>query len=226
MRRLILGAVALASVVAVLGALVSQSWHPLLDLDLSVASALRFDGGGSHGVDALQVLTAPGSTGFRLVVLLPLALLYAARRQFRVTGFVLLAAGTVGLLTSLLKILVGRERPTTDDPLVFAHGLSYPSGHSSGAAVLAGVLIVILWPLVSRHWRPFLVAGLTLLALTVAWTRIGLGVHYLSDTVGGLCLGAAVVLASMALFGMHPGGRGWLPEGGRPDRTPESAGLG
>lgn len=217
MRRLLIGAAVLLAVVAALGVLVAEDVRALLDLDLSVGVALRPQGGGSFHVDVLQVLTAPGLTVFRVVVLVPVAILFAFRGQRRVAGFVVLAAVAVSPLTILLKELVARVRPTSDDPLVAANGLSFPSGHSSGAATLAGVLIVVLWPVVSRSWRPWLVGVLTLGALGVAWTRIALGVHYLSDAVGGLALGAAVVLLSMAAFGLYPGGPGELPQRGWPN---------
>jgi len=217
MRRLLLGAAALSAVVAVLAVLVSESAAALLDLDVAAGSALRFDGGGSTGVDVLQVLTAPGLSVFRLVVVVPLAILFAVRRQLRVTGFIAVAAVAVGPLTTLLKELVGRVRPTADDPLVAAYGLSFPSGHSSGAATLAGVLLVVLWPILSRRWRPWVAAVLVLTALCVAWTRIALGLHYLSDVVGGLALGATVVLVSMVVFGLYPGGPAQLPGPERED---------
>ncbi|MBA3368374.1 MAG: phosphatase PAP2 family protein [Geodermatophilaceae bacterium] len=216
MRPLLIGASVLAAIVAILGVLVDQSVRGLLELDLAVASALRFQGAGSSGVTVLQVLTSPGLSVFRFVVLLPVAVFFALWGRLRVLGFVLLAGLSVGPLTTGLKELVGRVRPTADDPLVAADGLSFPSGHSSGAATLAGVALVILWPLLRPRLRPWVTASLILLALCVAWTRIALGVHYLSDTVGGLALGAAVVLVSMAVFGVYPGGRGRLPEHGWP----------
>jgi undecaprenyl-diphosphatase len=216
MRPLLIGASVLAAIVAILGVLVDQSVRGLLELDLAVASALRFQGAGSSGVTVLQVLTSPGLSVFRFVVLLPVAVFFALWGRLRVLGFVLLAGLSVGPLTTGLKELVGRVRPTADDPLVAADGLSFPSGHSSGAATLAGVALVILWPLLRPRLRPWVTASLILLALCVAWTRIALGVHYLSDTVGGLALGAAVVLASMAVFGLYAGGQAQLPEHGWP----------
>lgn len=224
MRARLIGAAALlAVVVAVLGVLVGHKAPVIIDIDRSVGVALLFRGGG-FGVDVLQVLTAPGSTLFRVVVLVPLVVVYAIRRHWRMVGFVVLAELVVGPLTLLLKDVVGRGRPAAEDPLVYAGGLSFPSGHSSGAACLAGILLVVLWPVVNRRWRPFVVAGLAVFALVVAWTRIALGVHYLSDTVGGLCLGAAVVLVSMAIFGVYPGGPGSRPVPGRPELSARSAG--
>jgi len=216
MRPVLIGATVLAAIVAILGVLVDQDVRGVLELDLAVGSALRFHGTGCSGVDVLQVLTVPGLSVFRFVVLAPVAVFFAVLGRLRVASFVLLAALTVGPLTTLLKELVGRVRPTADDPLVAADGLSFPSGHSSGAATLAGVLLVLLWPLLTSRWRPWVAAVLTLAALCVAWTRIALGVHYLSDTVGGLALGTAVVLVSMALLGVYPGGPAQLPEHGWP----------
>ncbi len=222
MRRLLLGAAVLAALVTVLAVLVAHSVPALLDVDAAAGAALRFDGGGSTGVDVLQVLTAPGLSVFRLVILLPLAVWYAVRREFRVTGFILVAAVVVGPLTTLLKELVGRVRPTADDPLVAADGLSFPSGHSSGAATLAGILLVLLWSVVNHRWRVWLAGALVLAATCVAWTRIALGVHYLSDVLGGLSLGAAVVLASMAVFGIYPGGPAERSASGRVDAAARS----
>ncbi len=219
MRRLLMAALALIAVFAILGVLVAQDVRALLEVDRFVGAALRPQHAGTFQVDVLEVLTAPGLTVFRLVVLLPVAILLAVRHQRRLAGFVVLAALAVAPLTTLFKAVVGRIRPTADDPLVSASGLSYPSGHASGAATLAGVLLVVLWPVVGRRWRPWLAGALVLGALCVAWTRIALGVHYLSDVVGGMALGAAVVVLSMVAFGIHPGRSAALPGQGSPDEA-------
>lgn len=224
MRPLLVGTAVLSAVVAILGVLIGHEVAAVINFDLSVAHALRWSGSGFQ-VAVLQILTSPGLTVLRLIVLLPIAVCFAVRRQWRVMGFILLATAIVGPLTLLLKAVVGRVRPTADDPLVSALGLSFPSGHSSGGATLAGVLLVVLWPLVARRWRPWLVGALALLALTVAWTRMALGVHFFTDVVGGMALGAAVVLVSMLAFGIYPGGPGELPERGWPNLAHRSAGL-
>lgn len=218
MRRLAISVVILAAVVAALGVLVGVGSPALLALDASVGKALAYQGPNAFYVGLLQVLTAAGLTVFRIVLLVPIAVFLAVRGRVRTMGFAVLAAGTVGPLTTLLKELVGRVRPSYDDPLVSASGLSYPSGHSAGAATLAGVLLVVFWPLVSRRWRPSLAVAAALGAICVAWTRLALGVHYLSDTVGGLALGTAVVFFWMAVFGLYRGGQAEPLERGRPTR--------
>ncbi|MDQ3505559.1 MAG: phosphatase PAP2 family protein [Actinomycetota bacterium] len=219
MRRLLMAAVALITVFATLAVLVAQDVRALLEVDRVVGAALRPQLDGTFQVDVLQVLTAPGLTVFRLVVLWPVAILLAVRRQRRLAGFIVLTAVAVAPLTTLFKELVARVRPTADDPLVAASGLSYPSGHAAGAATLAGVLLVVLWPVVSRRWRPWLAGALVLGALCVAWTRIALGVHYLSDVVGGLALGTAVVLLSMLAFGLDRSRPGEVPGGEGSDKA-------
>lgn len=219
MRPLLISAAVLATLVAILGVLIGLEVPAVINFDLAVAQAVRYKSGGTFQVNTLQVLTSPGLTVFRLLVLLPIAVMFALRRQLRMLGFIILAGATVGPLTVLLKAVVGRVRPNAADRLVAAGGMSYPSGHSSGAAALAGMLIVALWPVVGLRWRPWLIGGLSLLALTVAWTRMALGVHYLTDVVGGLALGVTVVLVSMLIFGIYPGGPGQLPQRGWPKQA-------
>lgn len=214
MRRILIMAATLAGLITVLWILVVEGNATLLAIDGTLGRALRYDGGSSTKIDILQVLTSPGLTVFRLVVLAPVVIVLAVRGQERMLGVVLLAGVSVGPLTALLKVLAGRVRPTADDPLVAADGLSFPSGHASGAAALVGILLVVLWPILTSRSRPWMASGLIVGALCVAWTRVALGVHYLSDVVGGLALGATVVLVSMALFGLYPGGP--ADQSGRP----------
>jgi membrane-associated phospholipid phosphatase len=77
---------------------------------------------------------------------------------------------------------------------------SYPSSH---AAIVAG--FYLLWaallavsdtPALVRRW----VAGLlVLLSLGVLWSRLSLGAHYLTDLLGGILLGVAIVAAAWTL---------------------------
>jgi undecaprenyl-diphosphatase len=98
----------------------------------------------------------------------------------------------------------------------FTHGgarldsLSYPSGHSSGIATLVTVALVLAWPLMAgraRHWA--LAAGV-FLVLLVGLTRMWLGVHFLSDVIGGWALGVGWALLTALLFGAFAEGRASL----------------
>lgn len=92
-----------------------------------------------------------------------------------------ISAGLVQLLKSLY------ERPRPEDILVTVDSGSFPSGHSANAATLAVVLGIILW----RTW--VWVAG-AVYVVVMMLSRTYLGAHWISDTVGGLLLGAAVAV--------------------------------
>lgn len=98
-----------------------------------------------------------------------------------------------------MKAAVDRERPRWPDPVDSAHFSAFPSGHAMTAAVSCGLL---LWLLRLYGAGPALWAGAMAVAVVsvigVAVTRVYLGVHWLTDVVGGTLLGAAVVAFTVA----------------------------
>jgi lipid A 4'-phosphatase len=109
--------------------------------------------------------------------------------------FLFLAVAVSGLVTDLIKIVVGRARPK----LLFADGFhgftwgatqsdywSFPSGHATTVAALA-VGLTLLWPRGAALYAA--------LALLVAASRIIIGVHYVSDVLMGLAIGGGTAWA-------------------------------
>ncbi len=131
--------------------------------------------------------------------------------------FVVVTAVAGGLLDTLVKVLVNRPRPVVDHPVASALGKSFPSGHSMSSVVVYGSVCLVVRGALPRRGRRWAVAGTALLIVTVGLTRLLLGVHFVSDVVGGFLLGAAWLLASSAAF------RLWLEED-RPTGDPEGAG--
>ena len=107
-------------------------------------------------------------------------LMHTAEDGFEAT---LLAAG---IITPLLKQVVGRERPREDDGSSdFDGGASFPSGEATQAFALASVI--------ARHYRQGWVDGLVYgLASVIAWQRIESDAHWASDVVAGAAIGTAV----------------------------------
>ena len=194
------------TLLALLGWAVVAGAGPVLRLDRAVSGAL-YAGDDRSGLReaVLQVATAPGSSAFRAVVVLAALVWLLRRRELRTAGWVLVATALVGPLTTLLKELVGRPRPQFAEGGAELDSLSFPSGHASGVATLVTVALVVAWPLLSRAGRRRALAAGVLLALLVGCTRMWLGVHFLSDVVGGWALGVAwsllVALAARALPG-------------------------
>jgi membrane-associated phospholipid phosphatase len=198
-------------VVALLGWAVAAEWAPLLQLDRTVSTALYAGDDRPRLVEvALQVATAPGLSVVRGVVLLPVLVWLVLRRAWWTAAWVLVAAATISPLTSLLKELVGRARPQFAEGGARYETLSFPSGHSSGIACLATIGLVLAWPLLAPAARRAWLAAGVALVLLVGLTRMLLGVHFLSDVVGGWSLGLGWTLVVALAFGALPGGRSAL----------------
>jgi undecaprenyl-diphosphatase len=78
---------------------------------------------------------------------------------------------------------------------------TFPSGHVSAAVAFMGI-VAIAFGAKPRHVLVWL--GIAAVTAVVAATRIYLGVHWFSDTLGGVFLGCSAVLAGAALL-PHPG---------------------
>jgi undecaprenyl-diphosphatase len=160
-------------------------------------------------VAALRAFTHLGS-GWALTVVaivVAAALLWRRERVLAVGWLIALAGG--GLLNYALKALFARPRPTFDEPIALAAGWSFPSGHSMGTFVTFGMLSYLGVLFVrTLHVR------LALIALAMSWTvamgfsRMYLGVHYLSDILAGFAAGSmwlAVCISGIEVARRRPG---------------------
>jgi membrane-associated phospholipid phosphatase len=198
-------------VLALLGAGVRSDFGPQLRLDAAVSEALYVGDDRAGALDGLlQVLTALGLSWVRLLVFLPVLVSLVRRRQWRTAGWVITAIAFVGPLTTLLKEFFGRIRPPFEEGGARLESLSFPSGHASGIATLVAVALVLGWPLLTARARHRALAAGVVLVVLVGLTRMWLGVHYLSDVLGGWSFGLAWTLGIALLFGAFPGGRAAL----------------
>ncbi|HEX5227958.1 MAG TPA: phosphatase PAP2 family protein [Bryobacteraceae bacterium] len=115
-------------------------------------------------------------------------LMLGGRNRFEALG----AAGVSSVLSILLflwlKRLTGRRRPCQIEPHCWATLLppdqfSFPSGHTMTAFAVAIPLIL---------FYPTLIIGLLFCALSIAASRILLGMHFLSDVVAGMLIGTGL----------------------------------
>lgn len=111
-----------------------------------------------------------------------------------------LTMGSGILLNRAVKLLIRRPRPSVDI-LMHYGSFSFPSGHSSAAALIVGCLIILASKIIARQWfRRFLIVLLIILTLAVGFSRIYVGAHYPSDVLAGWCLGVAVVTGFQLIF--------------------------
>lgn len=104
---------------------------------------------------------------------------------------------------NVFKVIVGRVRPETYRMPEFLReqGMSFPSGHVTFIAALVGCLFLILLPKInSAFLKVFLALSAFVLILLTMLSRLLLGVHYLSDTVGSLLWVTAVISLTYPLF--------------------------
>ena len=126
------------------------------------------------------------------------ALYFVHARQWRrfSTLVVCLAGGLA--LNVLMKLAFHRARPSFDNPLLTLASYSFPSGHVAGSTILYGLGVVFVFARTqSWKWRIAAVI-LAVLAITlVAFTRVYLGVHYLSDVGAAFAEGVAWLAISL-----------------------------
>ncbi len=96
-------------------------------------------------------------------------------------------------------------------PVAHAPGNSFPSGHALGSFVVYGALLLVFLPAMAPRWRkPARSPSSPCWSWPIGLTRIALGVHFVSDVLGGWLLGAAWLGVTAYAF------RLWRRERGRP----------
>lgn len=107
-------------------------------------------------------------------------------------NFVLASVAGGSLLSTILKLIFARPRPTVVPHLVEVSSASFPSGH----AMLSAVVYLTLGALLSRVEGPprakiYILSVAILLTFLVGVSRVYLGVHWPTDVLAGWCAGAA-----------------------------------
>jgi len=187
-------------VLGALGLLVRTN-SSLLRIDRSVAPWGE-DHMTSFAQSTLDVVTSLGSTGVIVVCTVGVFVVEIIRRPSRWLPVFLIAV-TVGqtIMSTQVKDLVNRVRPTAN-PIAHTLGPSFPSGHTTGAAACFAAFALVLGRGRSRNAQAVLAGIAMFVAIAVAASRVLLGVHWLTDVIGGLALGWAwFALCSIAFGG-------------------------
>jgi membrane-associated phospholipid phosphatase len=212
--RLTLFAIALTLVAIPFGLLLHQVMTdgPLTKYDTALAKDLHElvrDSDAASG--ALHGISFLGKPIWLTFVIGAPALWLFWRGSKRLAIYLVATSITGGIVDTIVKLAVGRPRPVLDEPLAEAFGKSFPSGHSMSSMVCYGALLLAFLPIIPRRGRPLAFAVTGLLIFSIGISRLGLGVHFLSDVLGGFVLGAAWLIAATAAFSI------WRVERGRPE---------
>jgi undecaprenyl-diphosphatase len=137
-----------------------------------------------------------GGDGWLWYALGLVILLFGGGPRFLGIGAAVLSSGTGIALFLRLKKAAGRRRPSAFEPHCWATLLppdqfSFPSGHTITAFAVAVSL---------SGFYPELASGLFFCAISVAASRILLGMHFLSDVLAGAAIGTALACGAVALM--------------------------
>jgi len=180
----------------------------LVALDGRVANFLHAHAGGA-ALTFFFALTQLHSPPALTALSLAFAAVLARLRQWYWILTLAAALGGGMLVNVVLKASYERLRPHFEDPLLVLTSYSFPSGHAAGATLFYGVLAAFL---VSRTYdwrrRAAAVAGAIVAVLLVAFSRMYLGAHYLSDVLAAIC--ASTVWLVLCLSAGHALVRGRL----------------
>ncbi len=202
--RAVLGAVALclaAVPFTVLAILVGDRTGFVVDLDRQVAGSLHQYALQHPGfTSAMRVVSTIATPAAWWAVLVPMFGWLAFRRRWRLAAFVAVTGAGGPLLSRMFKSLVGRPRPVFAHPVATAAGWSFPSGHALAATVGFGILVLVFGPPLGRTGRIWLCVAAAAGVIAIGFSRLALGVHFLSDVVGAVVIGTAWVLAMTAAF--------------------------
>jgi undecaprenyl-diphosphatase len=196
-------AMALAGAATLLGLFLVLAEEVVLDgrgwLDRTTSIEIR-EYATPDRTEAVRAITELGSSWFAAIVCGGILLWLLWQRRFSTA----VAIGGIFLIAKLmetgLKLIFERARPTVVPHLQDAGGYSFPSGHTMTAVITYGLLAAVLVGQLSGRLRYVPPAMAALIVAAVGFSRVYLGVYYLTDVLAGtLVAGACLILAIAAL---------------------------
>lgn len=146
----------------------------------------------------IRIITNIGSVVFSIIIIIIISiLLYKYNKKEDLKYFLIIMI--IGNITSFtLKLIIARNRPDILR-LMVENTYSFPSGHTFITTLLYGSILVLLNKYYKKSYVLWTIYGI--LVMLIMFTRIYLGVHYFSDTLGGFFLGIIFLFIFYKLVG-------------------------
>ena len=192
-RKGILGIGGLAILVAVL--CICAHWEPRFPGDLRLTHLVQSVD--SEPLRSIMEWVSFLTGGWRAPVLIIAGAIVTWRCLGKWKAGLVLMTWLSSPISSGLKLIVGRPRPTADLVLVFRTepGNSFPSGHAFFAIVFWGLLAYFaLTRMKRRSLRVLTLSGFTVIVVWIGVSRVYLGAHWPSDVLGGYIFGALFLM--------------------------------
>jgi membrane-associated phospholipid phosphatase len=146
----------------------------------------------TRSMDSLMVaVTEVGDVQVILPVIVASLAWFVWHRLWQTSLYWLAAVGWAELLVRVVKFALHRPRPT----LYYegAERYSFPSSHATMSVVVYGFLVFLVCRKQPVGFRTTIVLTAALVVSLIAFSRLYLGVHWLSDVVAGMSFGLAWV---------------------------------
>lgn len=201
LRARVTGPVA-AVLLVLAGVLIALAWTGVLQGgDTETAVGLAADRIPGVTVVALVVTELGNTVGSTAVALVGGAVLAVRGRVAE--GLCLAAVPLVAsVVFTMVKRILDRARPPADLQVMAVANESLPSGHATMVAAAWTTLVLVLWPMLRSRGRVLLTAFAVLWAGAVGFTRVYLGVHWLSDVLAGWASGAALAFTGVTVLSL------------------------
>ena len=194
-RLFILNAISIIVFFLIASSVLLSGTRPMLDAWLDSGRIMFYSQEIKMSMLYISAVFSPMVLSVATVCLYVLLTMYKKRAE----GLLLLGAMTGGLVSvDILKKAFDVTRPVTD---ISAFGLSFPSGHATVVAIfILTILFVVEKRIHSRTYQAIIACISVSLVLLTGFSRIYLGVHWLSDVLAGFALGMFWITLSFIIL--------------------------
>jgi membrane-associated phospholipid phosphatase len=147
---------------------------------------------------AIAITNAGSPVAIAVFALVAAAAVWWRMRSGAVALVIVATLAGAAAVSTLAKVIVGSHRPPRAVQLVMETDPSFPSGHVTGTLAMVGILAAVIGRGRCMAVRTALTVAAAAAVVTVAATRLYLGVHWLTDIGGGVLLGCAATLVGNA----------------------------
>ena len=127
-------------------------------------------------------------------------LLFTLIKKKKTPIYIIINLVSVFLTSQIIKLILRRDRPSAIF-LTYAHGFSYPSGHTMVSTAFFLFITYLITNKVKKKFTKILLYTCSLLLTTlIGFSRIYLGVHFLTDVIGGLLLGISYAIIFINIY--------------------------
>ena len=161
---------------------------PILKQDLQVSVWLHTHGSPVFTAFLFAITQLHSTVGTTIMAGLIAIVLYRQGHRYWTLSLILAVVGGMALNT-IIKLAFHRTRPVWDDPILTLTSASFPSGHTAAATLFYGFLAAyMVWNMKHVWPRVIAVIGCAFMVALVGFSRIYLGVHYLSDVLAAMSI--------------------------------------